>query len=250
MKIISKFKDYYDSASSYGVDESVVYVRKLEVLDEGEVSYMADAWDYGDTEIEFSKFGVLGFCGELYPLITKYEPRDRLGRYDSPTPDTVLYGRDAVEMRLKDHTDRDRKYEDKTFVEDEGRPWWNSKTYQEIYDELVKNERLKQIFAELDTPVFYVRPSGKINRKDQRVWLRVIKNPCLKELGFFRMKSAPVAFSEIQQFISNALAKDTEVEVPVGDNEVIGRSKGFDSHSFRKEPTKKKYGKKNRRDII
>ena len=32
MKIISKFKDYYDNVSSHGIDETIVYIRHQEEI--------------------------------------------------------------------------------------------------------------------------------------------------------------------------------------------------------------------------
>lgn len=68
MKIISKFKDYYDSVVQYGQDSSLLYLREeyinktpypfpvLPLLHRFEVPSPYNA-----------RIGVIGFCGKIYP---------------------------------------------------------------------------------------------------------------------------------------------------------------------------------------
>ena len=64
MKIISKFKDYYDYTSGYGFDPKKVYSRKTEeiLLDEN-LDVLRNRWKSvrGNTQ-------VIGFCGKIYPF--------------------------------------------------------------------------------------------------------------------------------------------------------------------------------------
>jgi hypothetical protein len=89
MLIVSKFHDYYDTASIYGVDKTCVYLRndeKIEIhgrggilsrtflLKDGTRFPLGKVASYEDQAvrsvqiIEFKK-AILGFCGEIYPMI-------------------------------------------------------------------------------------------------------------------------------------------------------------------------------------
>jgi hypothetical protein len=54
MRIISKFKDYYDGGAMYGIDKERVYVRETKII--------------SVDNIKSQYFDVLGFCGDIYIL--------------------------------------------------------------------------------------------------------------------------------------------------------------------------------------
>ena len=69
MLIISKFHDYYDSAIGYGVDKTVIYNRKTFYLKKKiEIPSTRKLKKEGELD-----FVIIGFCGNIYPLIIKNE---------------------------------------------------------------------------------------------------------------------------------------------------------------------------------
>ena len=85
MKIISKHKDYYDGVQAFGIDKTLVYLRKEETIqletlpgynsllaikggDSTEEIVVLEADKYG-TEILYIdvKKNAIGFCGKLIP---------------------------------------------------------------------------------------------------------------------------------------------------------------------------------------
>jgi hypothetical protein len=63
MRIISKFHDYYDGGSIYGIDKSTIYVREQSEI----ILPPAD-----ERNIKLNKFdAVIGFCGKIYPSRTR-----------------------------------------------------------------------------------------------------------------------------------------------------------------------------------
>ena len=63
MRIISKFRDYYDIGQGVGFDDTIMYLRKTKILN-------------GEEELAKERFKhlrsgelLLGFCGKIYPLV-------------------------------------------------------------------------------------------------------------------------------------------------------------------------------------
>ncbi len=74
MKLHSNFHDYYDTAIGYGIDNNVHYNRhtnEVEIKFDGKlpISSQFQTDDYRVTRI------LIGFCGELFPVV-KFEKLD------------------------------------------------------------------------------------------------------------------------------------------------------------------------------
>lgn len=246
MRIISKNKDYYDSASAYGIDKERIYLREKKTV-KTHVK-QESSWSNRKSEIYFGKFSVIGFAGSIYP----YQSQTRIGE----SKPEIIFGDEAIRLqpnntfkwRTRNVAD-DKKplwIEDDFYERDYNPKWyrnWN-RNPQEIYNELTNNKKLLSFFDEFETPVF--QTSGKF--EGDKLIIEI--NPLLKELEFYRLKDAVTAFAEIDQFLGNRLVKDTEVDLPAGDNSTLARSKGFDENSFKKDATKPKYGKRKRKNKI
>jgi hypothetical protein len=68
----------------------------------------------------------------------------------------------------------------------------------------------------------------------------LILNPCLKDLAFYTQVNVTQAFQKIEQFVSNQLVDVDTPDVPVGSDDDIRDSKGFDKWTFRKQSNKQK----------
>lgn len=69
MRIISKFRDYYDSVQRTGIDKSTIYMRN-EIEGEVPTELLIGTWHGWSA----APHGVIGFCGKLYPYYWLSEP--------------------------------------------------------------------------------------------------------------------------------------------------------------------------------
>lgn len=220
MKIVSKFKDYYDSGQAFGQDPKRVYLRETRI----ETLKLDNYYHRG--------LHVIGFCGQLYPFINKIEcvnkyKKNRNAKY------YTLYDNDMFNIsfdNIKDECIR-VKFDEKIDLSDSGKRYWFSKTIKQEFETLQDSSQLNDLFVKYKTPIFHYNALRKEN---------IIINPNLKDLAFFKVKDTIQAYQEIEQFISNELANETHIDVPVGNDEVIGTSKGFDRYSFRNAKKKPK----------
>jgi hypothetical protein len=73
---------------------------------------------------------------------------------------------------------------------------------------------------------------------------RLITNPCLKDLQFYKVKDAYQTYQELDMYIGGVLA-NTQVIPPMGDLTLIN-ARGFDAKtSFRMTSPGKKYNRRN-----
>jgi len=66
----------------------------------------------------------------------------------------------------------------------------------------------------------------------------LVVNPFLKNLDFFRVMDSFTAMQEIHMYLNGTLSSQVDPVMPVGSDEVLAASKGFDKYSFRKPKTK------------
>jgi len=234
MKIISKFKDYYDVGASYGIDTTRIFIREEKIIE--------------NVDFKISEFNVIGFCGKLYPYISVAEKRFESNEWLFDPKYYTLYGEDSINFRFQGFNKKTGELCDfKRAPIKEGFDYkivpyekkikfyyrYNFFTHKELYEELIKNKKINNLFIDYKTPIFNITKNSKNNTI-------LIICPCLKDVAFFKIKDPVTAFQEIEQFISNQLVSDTQVIVPVGNDKVIAESKGFDKYSFRKDKQIKK----------
>ncbi len=206
MKIISKFKDYYDGGAVYGVDTERIYVRTTKVIKEHKLSKSRD-------------FEVIGFCGELFLFKDYRNSFNQDKRY-------ILWNEEALNYEFVSTSS--------TLIGEilKGKKRKVSKWLKESYDKLKSSKELLALFLKYRTPVFFLG-------YDDYEHVLII-NPKLKDYNFAKNYGTVETFQKIEQFISNELVEDKQGDTPVGGNEVLGRSKGFDEYSFRNAKKKPK----------
>lgn len=213
MKLHTDFRDYYDAAVGYGVDDKVHYNRFAK---EAEIR-LRSPFDFPS----FENAGLLGFCGAIYPFIEirKYNHRTGCYDYDSENLEVVerffAYSFEEYKRRMDEwvnytdavYIDHSRRLKLKHFFID-----WN---YQDDAP-----------FIEHKVPVWAVKLSRPSNLG--------LLNPRLKDYGFDRLKDAYAAFQEISVYLANILVEQKET-AKIEDKFRIEQH-GFDSKkSFRKE---------------
>ena len=274
MKIISKFKDYYDSAVGYGIDPNLTYRRtKHDFFDDSlfDVFGVEDVNDVRQTVIgslksapdsnfnyEFYVDGIrevegyrtgsafVGFCGVVYPAIHIYKrkptvrvpPRNKV-TLDDVSGSKIVFNIDELikfgeEMRLPDLLANFGFVKSKPLARD-------IKHYESTKRELTeffasRPKCMDEIFFKTKTPIFVL--------KCNNMWgdwcpVSLVVNDELNQYRFDRFFDPYTAFQEISMFIGGVLGTEGNPMVEVSDEVRIHKA-GMDKTSFRNmSPIKK-----------
>lgn len=206
MKIISKFKDYYDGvAQSKGIDNKIIYVRETKNLFLKDFKYVYNhhlttskyffPFRHGYRNSQEFHTVIIGFCGKLYPLIVKNISYDN---------NEYIYDNNIIKELCKNHYD--------SFIN------------------MTNDKNILELFYKHKTPVFLLY--GNNDNYNFKI------NPNLKKLEFFKIFDSSSAFQEIEMYISGVIGLNTEKPIEISDKSKI-ESHGFDyKYSFRKEKNK------------
>ena len=249
MKIISKFKDYYDCGMKYGVDASCVYMREIieyplgcvpvvtEVTDI--VTKMLDGdkvrlwWHRYDFDFRADRVTVEGaivviFCGQIYPcleVVTCFS--GELG--DAKT--TYCYASEQVTTIFREQL---TKTEQKSFFEPNKRRGSWSERFEEFFDATgMGSSKLIDFHHRSEVPIAMLHLGNNNNVN------RLTCNPVLKDVQFFRIIDNITAYQELSMFIGGVLGGNSPKTIEISNDIKIAKH-GFDKWSFRKEPGKKR----------
>lgn len=249
MLIISKFKDYYDSTSGYGVDTKLVFRREQNFVDHyDQAKYLATGRlelipgrdelieYYRDLVTKSNKFQsirtdladniFIGIAGKVHSGLRLTVPEDdqdditwqRNSRFGlgSPSTDRYVWSLDDLKPELHELQFASKSYFGVNTV----------KSWFEANQELVWEDR--NLFERLDNPALF--SFGR--------W-RYTVNPRLIDYGFQRRMDSQTIFQELSMWLS--AQKTNEIAPTTSDVDLV-TAKGFDKRSFRKDPSKKKGG--------
>ena len=226
MRIVGgKFSDYYDSAQGYGIDTTLVYVRKENHI--SNIALPVPKNDDGVTEKTNERFylepKVLGFCGTLYPLVQiTYDKRGiwHGDKYKWEAKKTE-YFYDFDSLAASGYIEQVHTWK----IKEDLREFFH--TFQDRKDD--------KLFTEVAEAPIFVLTADEENRRNgdrhNRYFAAMRTNPNLKELGFMRMKDAFTAFQEISMYLSNQLVKEKSIDNIADKYKIAGH--GFDETSFR-----------------
>lgn len=248
MKIISKFKDYYDSASAWR-DESILYIRKTSgpsKIKNVDTKYRRKDCEYCSRELEkalasaliiiermprcsFAQSIVIGFCGRAYP---GYKVPNIYGGYTffsfEKMKSTLLSQDKSTErddcLRSLDNNDMKWGFWSRS-------PRLNKKSWEKFLETTNLNWIGIEPFLLSEAPVFLILDSV-LNHHET-----LIVNPNLKDYNFASQVDPYTAFQDIGMFIDTHLTTRMDCDIERTD-ELIRDQKGFDKWSFRK-PGKK-----------
>lgn len=223
MKLHTDFHDYYDTAVGFGIDEKVHYNRFTKIV-EKQMNIKTDLPIYRE-----GKSLLLGFCGQIYPIIVKntYDENHKIISTDYAYSYEELF---TISLKNKKWIG--------------WRLWWQRKksTDKEVRKLLTKHlakDRINEFYNEWSKQDDSLFLTHKVP-----VWLlnldpfdkKLILNPKLEDLEFYRMKDANTAFQEISGYLSNILVEQKETAI-IEDKYLI-ENHGFDlKTSFRKDKT-------------
>lgn len=230
MRIISPFRDYYDTAQGFGADQTRVFVRKPKIhavkpsdLPSVLRDLFREARGHGDHTQVYSVIPIV-FCGRLYHAVrVTHRVRDRsslLGRQETIVHYDLEVARNwaaanglaAVERGMEARL-RDGRVATGT---SQGRPVDGA-----ARDWLIENRAAILVGDEADYSGF------------------LTENSPLAPLQFYRIFAAPQAYQELDMFLSGVLSAEDRPMLPISD-EIRAQQHGFDRLSFRRAPTKRR----------
>lgn len=245
MLIQSKFKDYYDQCASFGVDMKIQYHRvSLELKRTHETGPDGTLIKAINAVIKTARekltpthrdvdFFYIGFCGKIYVGLTgnvlpKTGELQTSGYY---SPKLKMGFETKYFWDARDFFEKDLKKTLNT------RSWMyldcrnNPDAVKTLGQWLEHNEGLRvtealELFTDHKLVAFVLENDT------------ITLNPCLKKYGFQRIVGGVDAFQSIDMFISGVLGQPAKPMIELADKDRI-QAHGFDSKSFRKEPTKR-----------
>ncbi len=251
MRIKSDFHDYYDSAQSFGQDQSLIYLRKkidFPVSSALKTKKLPFSLPNVDRDRGFTRpgelptgmhFYVIGVAGKIYPcfeLYWRYAYHDR--EWTSKDCEAFCYSLADIDKAIKTKCNKEAQ---DTFNE---LMLKKSKRYYRRYGISMRRAEFEAFFDEWDREdqsakiqvLFEQYPVWALEARHDG-WY-VCYNCSLKEYKFFKVKDTVTAYQEIAMFLGGLATPQKPIPVP-SDKDMVG-IKGFDKFSFRKEPTKKK----------
>jgi hypothetical protein len=228
MKLHTDFHDYYDTAVGFGIDDKVHYNRFTQTIEKS-LNLKRDFPPLNS--FYFGKTLILGFCGEIFPMIGVIEWNEETHK---PKFIYYTYSYDEYFARML-KTERALKLIDHELGR-QRRPKNEKEIRKQLTKDLTKKKvkeffsdwrwRDDDLFLEHRAPVWLIN----LDSNDQKITL----NPKLSELDFERIKDANQAFQEISMYLANILVEQKET-APIEDKYRIEQH-GFDlKTSFRKE---------------
>lgn len=220
MRIISKFRDYYDGVMKTGMDREVVYVREQKDIDLGrEFNPGFSTKHTGSHHSVETSF--LGYCGQIYRVFEiNYSGRFSEKPWRFVTHDYEEFKNAMISSGLG------------TVYEFSEHRWWPG-SYQKFRD--FDTNKLKDLFHKFQTPLFVVTNVYTYRAPDKTT---ITLGPCLKDLEFQKIKDAYTAYQDIFQFVAGTLNKPENKMVKISDKDKIHKH-GFDKWSFRQKGPKK-----------
>lgn len=247
MKIISKFKDYYDQVAAFGRDESLIYVRHTEQVQEltNKIDFPRKFYllpgrqyekkvDGRNISVEINPM-IIMVAGKLYPLVEVSEyikgvereslqkilPEKRRCHYDS---DSIL----EVLVKFGVNVNKSESY----IMVGVGRTIADNYRHfftQQAFPDLVECQ------INLRTPVlrFY---SPCVTHYAHREY-RTEKNCNLANYQFYMKMDPTAVHQEISMFLGGILAPESKPMAKISDKDRIAQ-RGFDAMSFRKAKSK------------
>jgi hypothetical protein len=243
MLIVSKDKDYYDSAVGMGIDKTIVYERHERVIDQNlfwlpdQIFGKADQWgfkrrfndislgcsaypkSYSDSRKAYS--GVVGFCGKLYPFIKFYEENKK--EFNNPLHLTLVsFDKDECYKKLDFNKKKEKYY------------YWSKnpeESFLNNWEKLINFDPI-EVHRKFNAPIFVFDNSNKDDK--------FVINSQLKGYKFVRLFDPYMAFQEVQMFVSGVLGTNEDGNDPVmTEKQKVGQHGFDDKYGFRTRPKKK-----------
>ena len=231
MRIISPFKDYYDSAICHVIcdGEEPLWVRKKSEVQLDKIHQLLVFQSYwslrGPDCFNFNMFfSVIGFCGKLYPLVIQLKDSGKICSYDIKSSTDVIKFYRLSKIIKKNYRGKNKQLrEAKSRID---------KRITQAREWIFNESKFEKFFDEYQTPVFIVL----CHDWQKRALLKI--NPQLSKYSFFKIFPPAQAYQELEMYYGTQLVSELD-PAQITDSEVLRDAKGFDKYSF-KHPWRKK----------
>ena len=234
MRIISKFRDYYDSVQAHGLDPTVMYIRKEEpviitknsnktmlslakgIEHRGIGGHWINGWI--NRGYPFTDYLVL-FCGKLYPgisIVTQEKGTPRFGYTER-----VSY---IWDRNVDTHTVLEKAEVPINKINSYG---FSIVDYFNFFKQYSSKDLLS-IHSEYDSPIL-------LFARERYNGISCRLNPKLSAIRFERRLDPFTTFQELAMFIGGVMGGKSPKTVEISDK-VRAEKHGFDKWSFRKQP--------------
>lgn len=205
MRIISDFKDYYDTIMSMGMDLETVYLRRAKhYYERKEAREKAPCWLLSSYDAELYT-AVIGFCNKLYPAVKT----DKGWVFDQNEAQEWINKTWASNKYLTPYT----------------------RTHPPLLDKFFEQ---KGKIVDIGCPVFTYSIRKYSRYRDEYTF---VENGRLRDFDFQSVKDPYTAFQELYQFLANQARPEPEM-IETSDETRL-EAHGFDKKfSFRKEKQK------------
>jgi len=241
MKLISKFRDYYDNIQSYGYDSNIIYIRNPNIItipniikDKNIISETSTGTYFGKTiyninppYIKMETIPTI-FCGKLYIGFKINYGIKKIwenGIYITKNHKTIEYNYDKI-LEIINLNDKFKK-------------WFNEKVYlctTKLNNKIKEMLSLNGTSYGMDLCIKYNTPI--ISLLDIDNVKNYYSNANLYDLSFYKIMDPYTAYQEIEMFISSILVKPDKEPWPISDK-LKAETHGFNNYSFRKRPEKR-----------
>ena len=238
MLIISKFHDYYDTASAYGIDKTVVFQRTNKFI-KSKGDELEKLLPYGE-ELKLNKDreiinvivnkSIVGFCGQIYPLVSV-----EITSWRGLKEEHFFYSVDETTRFFKENNlfninRRGGPYSG-YFYHKNHSSFQNEKGIRQYFNQ--DNWRIfEKVFVEQKCPTFVYTRTGSNRFSEPKLEI----NPKLFDVKFMKVKDPQTAFQEIYMYISGVLGTPEKEIIKISDEDKQA-AKGHDGeYSFRKPP--------------
>jgi hypothetical protein len=249
MLITSKFHDYYDTATAWGIDKAVVYRRETKSFkaERDPRNYQPFLRLPDDTRLEVDmrpsdetsqnrtgtiriRKWIVGFCGNFYVMVQFEHVPHSWGGNTAQITDFFCNSVEEVQSYIHENITQNppkkkryRYLEDTSVLTEMG--------LKNLFD-VSRYTKFEKIFQAYKTPVFTTGSNFPGEENNGKLTI----NPCLRKIRFMKTKDPATAFQEIYQYISGVLGVPSNPMVEVSD-EVKAASRGHDGeYSFKKPP--------------
>jgi hypothetical protein len=222
MRIISDYKDYYDSLQDYS--DSIAWERKYNSIIETD-SVLKNIWEkiklfnYNKTTGN-SREGflhtipvILGFCGEYFKYIIETSSNSSS---QVLLTDDFFYPKDKFIYELKEVT-----------LDNDIRRFFSTSYFNLDISSL----NTINLFARYNSPILLIHPLVNNRKEDNN--FKIVVNPSLKKLGYHKKKDIQQVYQELDMYVSGVLTnKEDRPEL----DEKHRKGARFDKYSFRRLP--------------
>lgn len=258
MRICSQYHDYYDGAQAYGSDQSRVFLRETSVREVKLGDARLAAWAHlgsvgaingvheGENGSQLVLRGAaIGFCGKAFKALRVRLLPAGVGRGASTDCQASGYGQfdertfydaHAATDYLESTLGKARLEKKKSTWHDLGNPVANGTLRDRVESLFAAQGRDTLMDWCLDEKVAIAMMQA---RKSGDGAPPLVINPPLAPVQFYKVLGPADAYQELDMFWGGVLAPEAGAMAVIEDRYRIAQ-RGFDKHSFRKAPTRKR----------